>query len=405
MWTIKHNFIFIVIFFHISFFICEHQPSTCFQKCHDDECRNGLLEKGNHVVRSSERSCVVKYHVHCHFWNLGRCTKYKTVNYFTLRCENGYRRYKEKTSCDYAICNRKTNLEGACKSSLIIKNRDGTYKTEYSEGDCQKPNDCVCKSNNFYGKRGTCEECPKIPNCHEVQCTSDSNYTCVYCHGEVKPNRFFRAYTWQPVPKKCQKACSWRADSTRCFPGHCENELASKCKCIQGFTGHHCHIMQDFADIKYSMCTLKKNRTEKIDNPSDPNFVSSTEVIWTKKVDWSTAETKWEARYVLNESLTNFTRDHYVQNFSYGIVSATTTLQYKSGTDNKDEYLRWNCPNVSKDDPLASPFTCQKKFSLQSYFNFKHNDTCANLTIYHLFIHTCLYGMVDIPKQMLAPQF
>lgn len=56
-----------------------------------------------------------------------------------------------------AICNRKTNLEGACKSSLIIKNRDGTYKTEYSEGDCQKPNDCVCKSNNFYGKRGTCE--------------------------------------------------------------------------------------------------------------------------------------------------------------------------------------------------------------------------------------------------------
>lgn len=56
-----------------------------------------------------------------------------------------------------AICNRKTNPEGACKSSLIIKNRDRTYKIEYSEGDCQTPNHCVCKSNNFYGKRGTCE--------------------------------------------------------------------------------------------------------------------------------------------------------------------------------------------------------------------------------------------------------
>lgn len=91
-------------------------------------------------------------------------------------------------------------------------------------------------------------------------------------------------------------------------------------------------LVQDFADIKYSMCTLRNNRTGKIDNPSDPNVVSSTEVKWTKEVDWSTAETKWDAQYVLNASLTNFTTDHYVQNFSYGVVSATTTLQYKSGT-------------------------------------------------------------------------
>lgn len=89
--------------------------------------------------------------------------------------------------------------------------------------------------------------------------------------------------------------------------------------------------MQDFAEIKYSMCTLKKNLTKKIDNPSDPNFVSSTEVIWTKEIDWSTAETKWDAKYVLKENLPNLT-DHYVQKFSYGIVSATTTLQYTSGT-------------------------------------------------------------------------
>lgn len=34
------------------------------------------------------------------------------------------------------ICNRKINFEGVCKLSLIIKNWDGIYKIEYSEGDC-----------------------------------------------------------------------------------------------------------------------------------------------------------------------------------------------------------------------------------------------------------------------------
>lgn len=71
-----------------------------------------------------------------------------------------------------AICNRKTNPEGACKSSLIIKNRDKNYKIEYSEGDCQTPNHCVCKSNNFYGKRGTCEGMMVCEDCkvsHNLQ--------------------------------------------------------------------------------------------------------------------------------------------------------------------------------------------------------------------------------------------
>lgn len=68
-----------------------------------------------------------------------------------------------------AICNRKTNPAGACKSSLIIKNRDGSNRTEYSKGDCQTPNRCVCKSNNFYGKRGTCEGMMVFEDCKVSQ--------------------------------------------------------------------------------------------------------------------------------------------------------------------------------------------------------------------------------------------
>lgn len=39
-----------------------------------------------------------------------------------------------------------------------------------------------------------------------------------------------------------KEACSWRSDSTRCYPGECEHELAANCKCSKGFTGRHCEI-------------------------------------------------------------------------------------------------------------------------------------------------------------------
>ena len=40
------------------------------------------------------------------------------------------------------------------------------------------------------------------------------------------------------------EACSWRSDSTRCYPGSCGNELASRCACAQGFSGTHCQTSQ-----------------------------------------------------------------------------------------------------------------------------------------------------------------
>lgn len=36
------------------------------------------------------------------------------------------------------------------------------------------------------------------------------------------------------------ETCSWRTDSTRCYPGTCGKEIATSCKCLDGFGGHHC---------------------------------------------------------------------------------------------------------------------------------------------------------------------
>ena len=102
---------------------------------------------------------------------------------------------------------------------------------------------------------------------------------------------------------------------------------------LLSFSVIYCKILsvQDFADVKYAMCTLRTGSVDKLDNPSDPNDVSSTDVIWTKETNWLTAETEWHAQYTLQESPPDMT-NHYVQKFLYGIVNAIISLQYISGT-------------------------------------------------------------------------
>lgn len=56
-----------------------------------------------------------------------------------------------------AICNGKINPEGACSKYMEIRNRDGRNRTEHSQGDCQKPDLCICGSMNFYGEGGACK--------------------------------------------------------------------------------------------------------------------------------------------------------------------------------------------------------------------------------------------------------
>lgn len=83
------------------------------------------------------------------------------------------------------------------------------------------------------------------------------------------------------------------------------------------------------ANILENECKLKDSAGRVLTNPSDPNTASPQPTIWTNNVIWHEADTKWDAKYTLTETPPAPDPsgvNHYVTDFKYGIVHATTKL-------------------------------------------------------------------------------
>lgn len=85
--------------------------------------------------------------------------------------------------------------------------------------------------------------------------------------------------------------------------------------------------MTEKANILSNLFKLKDNHLT-IENPLDMNLVTdNSPTIWSNKNGWKTAETEWVAKYVISERLPTHP-DHYIRSFVYGIIEASTTLNY-----------------------------------------------------------------------------
>ncbi|CAG2217113.1 unnamed protein product [Mytilus edulis] len=172
-----------------------------------------------------------------------------------------------------AICDGKIK-EKACtihypNDKIIYRPGVATDRGEtYSGGKCTAPDKCDCPKDGFYADGPYCRICPKIPNCLHRKCNSLSSNLCEYCDGEIidEHKQFWRAYIRgiNGNYKQCVKACSWRADSTRCYPGSCpDHDIATSCKCIDGFGGHHCDkSMYNFTTHKMADQVIKEKQQQ-----------------------------------------------------------------------------------------------------------------------------------------------
>ncbi|CAC5387116.1 unnamed protein product [Mytilus coruscus] len=250
-----------------------------------------------------------------------------------------------------AICDGKTNLDNACHRTytddkILYRGAHGDRIETFSNGTCIAPNSCANCNDGFYNDMsGHCSICPKIDHCKHRRCTTVSDNHCEYCDGEIKDKLYWRAYTRHKDSlgnedlhmKNCIQTCSWRKDSTRCYPGRCDNETAASCECNDGFGGKHCQTITRDTAIAFASIKLRgANPTDDpVETPDDPNDPIPRDTKWTKNVLINQAMLQVTANFKVNMTANppSKTGDkHFITDFKYGITKGIMKLALIRGS-------------------------------------------------------------------------
>ncbi|XP_071084119.1 uncharacterized protein [Haliotis cracherodii] len=295
-----------------------------------------------------------KYTSKCGFLNWDRCTRSRKVSDKSFYCKSGYRSTND-VSCPHPICDGDIN-PAACtityRTSHIIYSNG---KTQYiSGGSCSTPGKCINCNDGFYASPERCRMCTAISNCDLEECSSNTNQVCTRCDGVVSEKAGFRAYVASSNKKSCIKTCSWRSDSTWCYPGTCRNEYASNCACSSGFTGKTCQTITAKPTINFNLLRLTSSNGDTAEAPPNINSGSSQPTKWSNINSPSRMYYKFTAEYRMVPP----TRHAFIEAFAVGIVSASATFKLKrSGRVTSTKVL--NCGGASRTSPDTDLFTCE----------------------------------------------
>ncbi|KAK7500608.1 hypothetical protein BaRGS_00008183, partial [Batillaria attramentaria] len=320
---------------------------------------------------------TIVYYVKEKYKTLLVFNKYRSKRKERYECESGWHS-ANNIACDYAICDGKTNLNDACND--YISNSHIIYAggavQHYPEGSCSSPDSCTCTKDGFYSAGSTCRMCSAISNCNIERCTTSSDQTCAVCEGVVQDRKGYRAYMVSSDRRACNQACSWRSDSTRCYPGTCSSEVSSSCACSTGFTGRHCQTITTKSDIIYNEIQLTSSDGSKVVAPLVPTSgPSSTQLAWTNIVSPSSLFYKLEAQF----KPTIPTPHEYVTEAKLGVTGGTVAMTARNKAGTSQGSLAKTCGGSSRDSPNQSVFTCQatlqsSQFSASLALPFQHED-------------------------------
>ncbi|CAC5370730.1 unnamed protein product [Mytilus coruscus] len=268
------------------------------------------------------------------------------------------------------ICDGKTNLTGACNMIYQEEDCQITRKETIcnSGGNCLSPEVCSNCNEGFYSEGPYCRKCGTIDHCKYTRCTTSSNQHCEWCEAEIFPMRYWRAYIRHFDKTKCQQACSWKTDSTRCFPGNCIDELASQCTCADNFSGHHCENIDNTPTIEYNHCKFSDNGRHNI-LENDPNWnTTGHPTTWTNFIRYTKVSVVQTARYL--QPRVNITQ-HYVKNYSIGVIEERVTLSYYKGSTFNSKQTQ-TCSGMNRGKPVSFK-QCNFTFAISTW-SFTHND-------------------------------
>ncbi|XP_071153805.1 uncharacterized protein [Mytilus edulis] len=312
-----------------------------------------------------------------------RCTKYRQTSY--AGCCAGYSDITP--DCRYPLCNGQPTPRGGCTEinpTDTIYYRGGGSRNQ-GGGTCVSPGVCADCQNGFYVDAAQCTICPQIANCNHRRCSNPGDNYCEWCQYEIVDKQYWRAYTRHKDGhmKECRKTCSWRSDSTRCYPGNCTDEVAQSCVCTDGFGGNHCDTITEETSVLYAEIKLHTSTNEILTTPKDPNDPGSEPTKWTNNKHFGEAEIEIRAKYVASGYSTTGTPppppdpigdDHYVTDFNHGIIYGLITVDYIRGNpDANNTFLQFSCPG-NEDSPINVNYDCSR---------LRHNNSQVILPTFH----------------------
>lgn len=82
----------------------------------------------------------------------------------------------------------------------------------------------------------------------------------------------------------------------------------------------HANIVSNWFNLRHKHYVLN--------NPSGTVDAGPHPIIWSNYGGWDLAETAWDAEYKIKNGTLFNDPDHYITNFVYGIVNASTVLNF-----------------------------------------------------------------------------
>ncbi|XP_038051300.1 uncharacterized protein LOC119724354 isoform X2 [Patiria miniata] len=289
-------------------------------------------------------NCPQRYTTTCGFLGLSRCTRYRDRNCY--QCCSGWTGSTD-SGCSQAICFGVTTCPNG--------------------GSCTNPDSCTNCNRGYYSPR--CDACSPIANCLEVFCSSSSDQKCDRCDGEFGPTSG-NAFQKSGDQRQCIKQCSWRSDSTACYPGSCSNFL---CACSPGFSGTDCRTMSEVPVISEHRVTLIEGTT----TVESPTVQGSTATVYTNLRNPRNLRINWISSYRPSTTLPNPSAGGhpYIESVGIGLISAqvsayarrvgTGTNVYESGSQECTTSTTGNSFNA--DSPATDLVSCEFTFNVNAY--------------------------------------